>query len=190
MLSASDCADLDDAALARAVAQAPAGEGREAEAELCRRFARRVRLYGLRHLRDSHAAADLAQHVLLTMIESLRAGKIRDPGQIASFVLGTCRMVALDLRRTSARRSRLLETFGGDDEEAPPPQLTLDHDRLRECLERLPENERSVLVMSFYDDQPAAVIARELALSEGNVRVIRHRGLRRLRTCMDPRGAS
>jgi RNA polymerase sigma-70 factor (ECF subfamily) len=38
--------------------------------------------------------------------------------------------------------------------------------------------------MTFYDDRPADQVAVELGLTAGNVRVIRHRGLERLRTCM------
>ena len=45
-------------------------------------MAPRIRLYGLRHLRDEQAAADLVQQVLMMTIESLRAGKVRDPGKI------------------------------------------------------------------------------------------------------------
>jgi RNA polymerase sigma-70 factor (ECF subfamily) len=50
----------DDAALARRIAAAP-GEARDEEEELARRFAPRIRLYGLRHLRDRDAANDLVQ---------------------------------------------------------------------------------------------------------------------------------
>ena len=42
---------------------------REAEAELYRRMAPRIRLYGLRHLRNEHGADDLVQQVLLTTLE-------------------------------------------------------------------------------------------------------------------------
>ena len=42
-----------------------------AEAELYRRFAPRVRLYGLRHLRDEDEARDLSQQVMLLVIEKL-----------------------------------------------------------------------------------------------------------------------
>ena len=38
--------------------------------------------------------------------------------------------------------------------------------------------------MTFYDDRPADAVAAELKLTAGNVRVIRHRGLDRLRDCM------
>ncbi len=41
--------------------------------EMCRRMRPRIRLYGLRHLRSSSAADDLAQQVLLTVLEALRA---------------------------------------------------------------------------------------------------------------------
>jgi RNA polymerase sigma-70 factor (ECF subfamily) len=63
-----------------------------------------VRLYGLRHLRDEQAAADLTQQVLLIALEGLRKGRLREPEKLVSFVLGTCRMVVLDLRRTARRR--------------------------------------------------------------------------------------
>jgi RNA polymerase sigma-70 factor (ECF subfamily) len=174
----------DDAALARRVGQAAPATDREAEAELCRRLGPRVRLYGLRHLGNEAAAADLMQQVMLTMIERLRAGGLREPERLASFVLGICRMVVLDLRRGQARRDRLLATYGEalSPPEAPPPNL--DHARLAQCLERLPERERTVLLLTFYDDLSADTLARELDLSPANIRVIRHRGLEHLRACV------
>jgi len=174
----------DDAALARRVGQAAPAIDDGAEAELCRRLAPRVRLYGLRHLGDEAQAADLMQQVMLLMIERLRAGALREPERLASFVFGICRMVVLDLKRGRARRERLLETWGEAllPPEAPAPSL--DRKRVAHCLERLPERERTVLLLTFYDDMPADSLARELDLSPANVRVIRHRGLARLRRCV------
>ena len=122
---------LDDGALARRIAAAGAALDSVAEAELYRRLAPRVRLYGLRHLRDRHAAHDLMQQVLLMTLERLRAGKVREPERIASFVLGMCRMVVLEIRRGTWRRETLLETYGDTAEavEAPEP-LALDADKL------------------------------------------------------------
>ena len=174
----------DDAALARRVADAAPATDRAAEAELCRRLAPRIRLYGLRHLGDEASAADLVQQVMLMMIERLRAGAVREPERLASFVFGICRMLVLELRRGQARRERLLETYG--EALLPPetPSPDLDHGRLARCLEGLPERERSVLLLTFYDDMPADTLARELDLSPANLRVIRHRGLMRLRACV------
>ena len=188
--NASDHEGLDDAALARRFAAAPDGGAVAAETELYRRLAPRVRLYGLKHLRDAQAASDLVQQVLLLTLERLRAGKLRDAERLVSFVFGTCRMTVLELRRTGARRERLLDRYAGDVPMADPAASPrLDQARLVGCLERLSERERSVLVMTFYDDQPAKDVAAALGLIEGNVRVIRHRGLERLRDCVTGRGA-
>jgi RNA polymerase sigma-70 factor (ECF subfamily) len=58
-------------------------------------------------------------------------------------------------------------------------------DRLRGCLEKLAERERSVLVMTFYAEQATEEVAAHLGLTTGHVRVIRHRALGRLRDCLE-----
>jgi len=174
--------ELSDAELAR---QIGAGSDPKAEAELFRRMAPRIRLYGLRHMRDAHAADDLTQQVLITTLEALRARRLREPEKLASFVLGTCRMTVLDLRRGAQRKQRLLEQFGADllpAAQAPAPHL--DHDHLARCLQNLKERERTVIVMTFYDDETGADVAGFLGISEANVRVIRHRAIHELRDCM------
>ena len=144
--------------------------------------------------KDEHAAADLVQQVLLTTLERLRADEVREPGKIASFVLGMCRMTVLEIRRGAKRREDLLEKWlpGGaaaaDAAEAAyqaPEPLLLNPERLAGCLERLAERERSVVAMSFFADQPADQVGTALGLSGANVRVIRHRALGRLRQCLD-----
>jgi len=158
---------------------------RQAEAELFRRMAPRIRLYGLRHLRDQSAAEDLVQQVLITVLQALRARRLRDPDRLASFVLGTCRMTVLDLRRNRQREDRLLEQFGEDVlTPVPPPMPRLDQERLAHCVQKLRERERAVIVMTFYDEQTGEDVARFLSVSEANVRVIRHRAMDQLRDCM------
>jgi RNA polymerase sigma-70 factor (ECF subfamily) len=175
----------EDAELAAAIARGGPKGNPEAEAELYRRLAPRVRLYGLRHLRDRHAAADLVQQVMITTLERLRAGTVREPEKLASFVLGMCRMTVLELRRGAARRADLLERFSDLDEvqDAGEPRV-MEEARLAECLGKLAERERSVLLLSFYADKSAEEAGRELALAPGNVRVIRHRALGKVRACM------
>jgi RNA polymerase sigma-70 factor (ECF subfamily) len=156
----------------------------EAEAEFCRRMGPRVRLYGLRHLRDRQAADDLTQQVLITTIEALRANRLRDPEKLASFVLGTCRMTVIDMRRGARRRAQLLEQFGVALQPAEAALPCLDQERVTRCVQRLKERERAVVVMTFYDERTAADVASFLGVSQGNVRVIRHRAIHQLRECM------
>jgi RNA polymerase sigma-70 factor, ECF subfamily len=173
---------LSDAEVVRRIGSGPDSE---AEGELFRRMAPRIRLYGLRHLRDGHAADDLTQQVLITTLEALRAGRLREPEKLASFVFGTCRMTVLDLRRGAQRRARLLEQFGTDlPMRTEPSMLHLDHEQLTRCLQALTERERAVVVMTFYDERTGAEVSGFLGVSEANVRVIRHRAIHQLRGCM------
>ena len=171
---------LSDADLASRIA----GGDRDAEAEMCRRMGPRIRLYGRRHLRSLAAADDLAQQVLVKVIEALRAARLRELDKLAHFVLGTCRMTVSELRRSSRRQEELLALFGGDLVPDPPPLPTVDSGRLAPCVEALKERERSVVVMTFYDEHTAAETAGSLGISQANVRVIRHRALQQLRACM------
>ena len=184
--SPKDSAGADEAALARRIMAVAPGRDRDAEGELYRRLAPRVRLYGLKHLRDAAAAADLAQDVLLMTLQRLRSGEIREPDRVASFVLGASRQMVIDRRRGETRHQRILATYGVD---LPPPEDTgdrfaLDTARLRRCLEGLAERERTVVLLSFYDEQSAADVGNEVGLSAANVRVVRHRSIERLRRCL------
>ncbi len=181
---ATDLATEPDGVLARRIAAATPGIDREAEAELCRRLAPRVRVFVLREVRNRAAAADLAQEVVLMTLERVRAGKLRDPDALAGFVLALCRQVALGRQRSFARRERLLERYGDILAPAEAPAPAPDRTRLLGCLERLSERERAVVLLSFFDDRDAEEVGAELGVSPANVRVIRYRSIARLRECL------
>jgi RNA polymerase sigma-70 factor, ECF subfamily len=172
----------EDADLARRVGAG--GPDGAAESELCRRFERRIRLYGLRHLRDEQTARDLVQQVLLILIESLRKGRVREPDRLASFVLGTCRMVARDLRRGEQRVERLHKEFASVTEPPQDPPLPFDLSRLQACFEGLRPRERIVLAMTFFAERSSDEIAAELGMATGHVRVVRHRAVGHLQRCL------
>jgi RNA polymerase sigma-70 factor (ECF subfamily) len=176
---------VSDAALARRIAGAAAGSTDAEEAELYRRFAPRVRLYGRRRLRNDAAADDLAQDVLLLTIERLRSGEVRQPEEIGSFILGTSRMMAHGERRVVRRREALAAQFMNTTLQVAPPSLaSLDAPRVAACLRALAERDRLVVVLTFYADREAPGIAEDLGVSPGAVRTIRHRAMMRLRDCV------
>ena len=180
---------VSDGELARRIATASPGNAGTEEAELYRRFAPRVRLYGIRHLRDEAAAQDLAQDVLFVAIERLRAGQVRKPDEIGSFILGTSRVMAGALKRTERRRQALIERFDWADRVEPPSGPELDLNRVERCLQALGERDRTVLILCFYAEKTSNEIARDLGLTSGAVRTVRHRALDRLRQCVEPRTA-
>ena len=98
------------------------------------------------------------------------------------------RTMARDLKRREWRREKLREAFMVMDTfEAPAEDSTLDVDHLERCLARLAERERRVVILTFYAEKTATEVGEELGVKEGNVRVIRHRAIERLRTCMTSR---
>ena len=180
-----------DGALARAVIDAAAGDATAAETELYRRFAPRVRLYGLRHLGDRGAADDLAQQVMLLVFQRLRAGEVRDPDRIASFILGTSRMMSKGFRRTERRREDLHVRFDMGEPEAPRTDTwTIDAVRIAPCLRAIRDRERTILILTFYGDKSAIEIGEALGMTPGAVRVGRHRALASMRDCIETRRPS
>jgi RNA polymerase sigma-70 factor (ECF subfamily) len=158
------------------------------EAELCRRFAPRIRLYGLKHLRTEDRAADLVQHVLTAAIEALRADRVEDPSRLDRFILGICRNTAHRLRDRDAR----LEPRPDHELDTPVEMNVerLDIEALYRCLAALEERSRAVVRMTFEEEHSADEIATRLAISAANVRVLRHRAIAGLRECIDRKSSS
>jgi len=117
---------LNDAELVR---QIGSGTDRQAEAELFRRMAPRVRLYGLRHMRDEHAAEDLTQQVLITTIEALRAGR-----QAAAHRKGERKLIT-----NNETGTRIDEVAAG-----PPMTKTGAEQSQSNCAERQPKVGRTL----------------------------------------------
>jgi RNA polymerase sigma-70 factor, ECF subfamily len=146
---------------------------RDAETALCREFAPRIRLYGLRHLRDEDRAADLVQVVLMATIE----------------VLGTCRNTVHRLRDGDARLvTRPPEEI--DLGSVMPDVERIDSVALFRCIAALEWKPRAVLYMTFQDEESSDEIATKLGTSTANVRVLRHRAVAQVRACLDAKGAA
>lgn len=159
---------------------------REAERALCERYAERIRSYGLLHLRDAAAAQDLVQHVLLAVIEALRAGQIHEPERLGAYVLGTCRNIVMEMGRGEARRRRVAESAKDVLPETWEPRWEIvDRAKLGDCIFRLDPRARSVILATYVEERDPEAIATALKISLGNVRVIRHRALAQLQTCLE-----
>jgi RNA polymerase sigma-70 factor (ECF subfamily) len=160
--------------------------GSDAERAICHKYANRIRGYGLRHLRDTAAADDLVQHVLLAVLTALREGRLEDPSRLDAYVLGTCRNAVMDMRRGEARQRRVAErATAGLPQGYEPGWATVDRGRLEHCLRGLEPRDRAVVLATFVEDRDADDIGQAMKLTTGNVRVIRHRALARLLDCVE-----
>jgi RNA polymerase sigma-70 factor, ECF subfamily len=178
----------EDGELVRRIAGRAPG-ARDAEAELCRRFAPRARLFGLRHLRDEERARDLCQGVLLALLEAARCGRVQDPDRVDRFVLGTCRNVAARMREVESR-ARPTDVAGLDVASFTIDEELIDTRALVRCLAALDLRAKMIVQLSFREQSSADEIAVKLATTPGNVRVLRHRAVADLRRCLAESGRS
>ena len=175
----------DEPALHALVAAGAAGD-RQAETALCRRFAPGVRTFARRRLRTPDAVEEFAQDVFLEFVEALRRGRVSEPERVGGFILGICRNLARERARNAERRAQLWQEFGHalaslTDE---PTLAGYQIAQLEDCLSQMTQRSRDVIRYAFIEGEPAAEIASRLAMTEGNVRVVRHRAIEALRECM------
>ena len=176
-----------EASLAYAITEAPE-PGASSEAELCKLLGPRIRLYALRHLRGEQDAADITQDTLAIVLQALRSRSVEDPSRVAHFALGTARNLVLHVLRRQRVRAAMESSHVTEVVGCIQPEIsTIDLERLFHCFSGLPERDRAVLDMTFYEDRSSAEICAAMGLSLANVRVIRHRALLKLRACIDGR---
>lgn len=162
-----------------------AGGDRRAESVLCRKFAPAVRTFWRRRLRGQDAIDEMSQEVFLRFVQALRSGAVSEPERVGGFLLGICRNLARERARLAERRDDLWKMYGDalkaiEEEPLAAYQLAL----LEDCLSQMTLRSRDVIRYAFVEGQSATEIGTRLEMSEGNVRVVRHRALEALRTCM------
>ena len=179
----------DEPAVPTLVGAAAAGD-RRAETVLCRRFAAAVRTFWRRRVTGRATPGfevdELTQEVMLRFVQALRSGAVAEPERVGGFVLGICRNLARERARIAERRAELWQQFGDaiaslEDE---PTLASYQLAQLEDCLSQITQRSRDVLRHSYVDGRSAAEIAEQLAMTEGNVRVVRHRALEAMRACM------
>jgi RNA polymerase sigma factor (sigma-70 family) len=159
---------------------------RVAEREICRRLVPVIRAFAARRLRPS-SVEDFTHDALTLFIEALREGRIQEVGRLAAFALGICRNLARERARTDERRRDLFERYAPGEAELASwdVPLTVRREHLEDCYSQLTERSRQVIRATFCEDTPDGDIARALAITEANVRIIRHRTLSALRSCLE-----
>lgn len=146
---------------------------RAAFASLFAHFAPRVKAYMMRLGSDATSAEELAQEALATV---WRKSSQYDPSKAAASTW--IFTIARNLRIDAFRREKRPELDPEDpalvpDAPAPADDLVIagqQAEHIRAALLELPEEQRQVVRMSFYDDRSHSEIAAELGLPIGTVK--------------------
>jgi RNA polymerase sigma-70 factor (ECF subfamily) len=162
------------------------GQG-DAVEQAFRQYRGHVYRFLLRRTGDHHEAEELTQRVFLDAAAALRSEGAQ-PRSILAWLYAVAERRFVDdvRRRVVARRGlRLLRP----DETAP--DLVYSREvavALRKAIERLPADQRSVMVMKVLEGRPFAEIARELGVSEAACKMRLSRAVAQVKAELNAQG--
>jgi RNA polymerase sigma-70 factor, ECF subfamily len=175
----SDAREAPDELVYEAVAAAKAGD-MSALHFLYVRFADDVCAYVRSIVRDPHAAEDITQNVFAKLMKAIHKYERRDV-PFAAWIIRVARNVALDHIRAS-RQIPLAEVRTSDE---GGEQVGFERALcLREALERLPADQREVLVLRHVAGLSPGEIAERLGKTEASIHGLHHRGSGALRAAL------
>jgi RNA polymerase sigma-70 factor (ECF subfamily) len=178
-LSRTDPRQASDGLVYEAVARAKEGD-MSALHFLYVRFADDVCTYVRSIVRDPHAADDITQVVFTKLMKAIRKYERRDV-PFAAWIIRVARNVALDHIRAS-RQIPLAEVRTSDE---GGEQIGFERAlSLREALERLPAEQREVLVLRHVAGLSPGEIADRLGKTEASIHGLHHRGRGALRAAL------
>lgn len=155
--------------------------------ELHERFGATVFGYLTQTLRDRGAAEDVFQTV---MTEAWRRRSQYDASRsgLTTWLLTIARSRAIDEMRR--RRPEPVDPVDvPDGAQASAEDHLLEQWRIRQLLDHLPDEERVLLEMRFFEDCSQSEIADRTGIALGTIKARMVRGLERLRTLVDAEGA-
>ena len=180
-------------------------EGRSDEAMLVQRAIGRDaeafgRLYDMnvdriyRHIyyrvSNEHDAEDLTQQVFLKAWQAIdRYRKMASP--FVAWLMTISHNLVVDFYRTRKDKTYLeAEVLASDAASSPEraAEASFEQQRLRRAILRLRADEQQVVIMRFIEGFEFAEIASVMKKKEGNVRVILHRALAKMRDSLEKEG--
>jgi len=140
--------------------------------ELYQTYGPRVKAYMMRCGADAATADDLVQDTLLTVWRkaALYAG---DRGSIASWVFTIARNLRIDRLRRELPWQQLPEELMEASGDLPADEIVYAKERQKRvsaALAELPDEQRTVVTLSFVDGLPHSAIAEQLGIPLGTVK--------------------
>ena len=127
---------------------------------------------------DRALAEDLAQEAFVRMFGRFR--DLRNPDAFGAYL----RKTVVNLTRSHFRRAKVERAYVARERGAPRTTSQPDigaRDEMWRALHRLPERQRTAIVLRFYEDLSEAQTADTMRCPQGTVKSLVSRGLDRLR---------
>lgn len=176
-----------DAQSERLLVDAARSGDEQALSELYTLYFPRVYRYILARTGNTYDAEDLAEEVFIRVIEAIDRFEWRD-APFSAWLFRIAHNAVISQRRKDGARGRStqlqegLATESAGPEELVETRLTLN--AIMKAAEKLPEAQRQVIAFRFAAGLSVAETARAMGKGEGNVKVIQHKAIVKLREMM------
>ena len=162
----------------------------QALAEIYDRYAESIYRYAYRYVGDAGLAEDLTSEVFLKLLEAL--GTSRAPReQLQGWLYRVARNLAIDWFRQQAKGvtySLNEEMRPGGDSPATRLEEQQLHQDLREAISKLTPSQQQVIVLRFGEGRKIKEIGQLMGKSEGSIKVMQYRAMRKLRELLESQG--
>ena len=155
----------------------------QALAEIYDRYAELIYRYLYRYLGDPAQAEDLTSEVFLKLLQVLNTPRApRD--RLQGWLYRVAHNLAMDYFRKASKSSTLAidERLVAEDD-APPAavQKGQDRERLQAAIRQLTPDQQRVILLRFGEGFKISKVSRLMGKSEGAVKILQHRAIKRLR---------
>lgn len=153
-----------------------------AEDELVRLYKRPVLAIATTRTGDREAARDLAQEVLMAVLQAARKGQVRESDKLAAFIQGTARNLINNYFRSRGRLAECsLELVTAAATDPVEEQEAAERGRiLRQELQRYSALDQQILLFSLVDGHSLAEVAKRLKMSHEAVRARKSRLVKKI----------
>jgi RNA polymerase sigma-70 factor (ECF subfamily) len=159
----------------------------QALAEIYDQYAGPIYGYLYRYLGDAPQAEDLTSEVFLRLLQALNTKRApRD--HLLGWLYRVAHNLAMDWFRQQAKRTSapLEEDLVAAGEPLPAEvEARIDRERLRRAMRELAPDQQQVIQLRFGEGHKLAEVAGMLGKSEGAVKSLQHRAVKRLKQLLD-----
>lgn len=134
-------------------------------------------------------AEDTTADVFVKAWEKLHTYKLHKNVPFGAWLFRIARYTVIDVYRTQRGFEEVPESFPDSDDYNRAENRIERSDTLRivrTALNQLPKRYREVLLLTYVSELPYSEVARVLRLSEGGVRILKMRALRKLEALLPP----
>lgn len=132
--------------------------------------------FALRYLDQNTDALDAVQETWVAAIKSMN--KLQNPSLFVSWLFRILTNKCIDRIRNKQTQQKLLKNI---DVKSEPSKDSDESELLAQAIEKLPDEQKTIIILRFSQGLQAGQIAAMLNIAEGTVKSRQHRALARLR---------